>query len=76
MVTLHRVGGVDNAANIGRIIEEGGEFRPVGLPGSDRSGVLATPGFSQALQVDVGLLAGRGLVDRLEVSDEGLAVFP
>ena len=46
MVALHAVGGVDDAPNLGRVVEVSRDLRPVGLPGADGHRVLRPPALS------------------------------
>ena len=73
---LNGVGRVDDFADLGRILQEGDEFRPVRAPTLADRGVFAVPFEFKSLQG----LFGRGLrsrpIDCLQIGRHRPAFFP
>ena len=76
MIALHTVGRVDDPSNLGRVVEVGGQFGPVRLPGTDSYRVFVSPSFTQLNQVHFSLFSCCRLIDKLQVGHKRLAVFP
>ncbi len=76
MIAFHRVGGIDQATDLGGIREAGCQILPVILPGANRHRIFAIPFFSEFLEVGFGALAGGGRVNFLQLGQEGLAIVP
>ena len=84
MITFDGIGRVDQPSNFFREIKNGGQLLPIvfpqgywgGVPGFDRSPILASPLFFQLKQVCFSLFASGCLVDGFEICSESLAVLP
>lgn len=63
IVCLDAVGGVDELADLGGEVEEGGQVVPVDEPGADGGGVSLAPDLLEATELTLGLVAGRGAID-------------
>ncbi|MNM66670.1 hypothetical protein D3C81_781670 [compost metagenome] len=51
VIALDHIGGVDQLAKLGGILEEGGEFVPVRAPGTDDERIFGSPCFFEAIQL-------------------------
>ena len=70
MEGLDRVGGVHHAADQRAIVVHQGEVVPIAAPGGDDFGVLLAPLLVQAIEGMLGLLAGGGCIDGLQIRHE------
>lgn len=75
IVTLNRVGGVDQPANVGGVSEHRCQQLPVVLPRAHRQRVPVTPAFTQRQQRHFARFTGGSLVNTFEIGTEGVAIF-
>lgn len=76
MQALDGIGGVNDAAQLDRIFEEGGQIGPVVALGCNRCGIASFPGLCKAVQCELSSLDGRRHVDRAHAGAQRFAVFP
>jgi hypothetical protein len=76
MITFDRVGGVDQAADLGRISKEGNQIFPVVFPRTDRHGIFVTPFLASWCKLAFGAFARDGLIGLLQIDQKDLAIVP
>lgn len=69
------IGGVDDAAQLGRVFEECGQLIPMIAPGRNGRRITSFPGLREAVQGQLSSLDGRRCVDRSHTDAQQFAVF-
>ncbi|MNN14818.1 hypothetical protein D3C81_1278990 [compost metagenome] len=65
MVTLDHICGVDEFADLRRVLEKSSKFVPIGPPGTDNEGIFRSPDFLETVEFKQGTFLGSSLVYRL-----------
>ena len=76
VVAFNGIGGIDQAADIRRIVKVGSQVFPIVFPGTDGHGILAAPLIAELDQVGFGCFPGGSLVDFFQIHHKGFAIRP